>query len=370
MRRRRLVTLAALCTLAVATATISPAAAVDQPAPTWHISGLIPAPAGLITLYYVTAVRGDAWAAGQGGPTGYGPQIEEWNGTTWIDRTPAHLNTGQIATIGMSGPDNVWAAAGDVGNYALRWDGHKWTYFPFHTQVTPTGLAVFSPSNVWIFGFYGEYLPYVRHFDGHHWHGVPSPVMPLAVSAVAPHDIWTVGSVGDTYATNAQSYPSALANWNGWRWHTVRLPDLHLNRTQSFQPLGIKAIGPSNVWVIGEVNADTGMVNARSMLLNWNGKRWGIYRSPVNELGQVTTDGHGGLWLTADPVSGPQLADLMHFRDGRWVIIPAPLPSGQIGGTLDLYGIVNVPGTTLVWAGGFAAPPYSSLEGVVDVFAP
>jgi hypothetical protein len=370
MWQRRHFTLTALCALAAGFAAIVPAAdAQTAPQPTWHISAQIPGPGGLITLYQMTAVRGDAWAAGQGGPTGYGPQIEEWNGTGWIDRTPAHLNTGQISVIGMSSPTNVWAAAGDVGNYALRWDGHKWSYFPFHTSMIPTGLAVLSPRDVWVFGYFGEYAPFVRQFDGRHWHGISSPIVPLAASAVSPHDIWTVGAVGSSFATNPNDYPSALANWNGWRWHTVPLPNLHIGRKQSFQPLGMTALGPKDVWVDGEVNSQSGIVNVRSLLLHWNGKRWGLFRSPVNELAQVASDGTGGVWLTADPGS-PGRADLVHFRNFRWTVIPSPLPTGQANDTDDLYGLVNVPGTTQEWAGGWIAQPSSLPLGLVDVFSP
>jgi hypothetical protein len=370
MWHRRTFALTAACALAALAAVVPAADAQTTTPPTWHISAEVSnPPSGLITLYEITAVRGDAWAAGQGGPTGYGPQIDEWtNSAGWVNMTPAHLNTGQIGAIGMSGPDNVWAAAGDVGNYALRWNGHKWTYFPFHTDVSVTGLAVLSPDNVWTFGYYNEYQPYIRHYDGHTWHGVSSPVVPLAVSGASAHDIWIVGAIGDSMATTSD-YPSALAQWNGWRWHMVKLPNLHLGRNQMFQPLGITALGPRDVWVDGEVNGNSGVVNLRSMLLNWNGKRWGVYRSPVNNLAQVASDGHGGLWLTADP-GYPGQADFLHFRNGKWIVVPSPLPTGQADDTSDMYGIVNVPGTTQEWAGGWIAQPDSYPLGAVEVFSP
>jgi hypothetical protein len=328
---------------------------------------MIPGPGGLATLYQIAAVRGDVWAGGQGGPTGYGPQIAEWNGHAWLDRTPAGLNTGQIATIGMSSPDNVWAAAGNVGNYALRWDGHKWTRFAFRESVLPHGLAVLSSANVWIFGEAGQYQPFVRHYDGHRWHSVASPVVPLSVSTVAPHDIWTVGALDAYYPLNPNHYPSALANWNGWHWHEVALPNLHLSKRQSFQPYGIAATGPKDAWVIGEVTSSDGVVLQRSFLLHWTGKYWKSYASPVNLLAQIAADGRGGVWMTADPLTSGR-ADLVHFRYGRWNVTPAPLPAGQPGAHVDLYGIVNIRGTTSEWAGGFIAPQTGLPAGIVDVF--
>jgi hypothetical protein len=368
MWHRTTFTLTAIGALAALAVVVPAAAAQTTPQPSWQISSEIPnPPTGLITLYQVTAVPGDAWAAGQGSSSGYGPQIEEWTSSAgWVNMTPAHLTFGIIEAIGMSGPDNVWAVS---NSYALRWDGRKWTYFPFHTNVDPVELAVISPTDVWVFGSAGEYAPYIRHYDGHRWNGVSSPVVPLAVSAVSAHDIWTVGAVGDSYATNPSSYPSALAQWNGWRWHTVPLPNPHISRKQAFQPMGIMAAGPKDVWVDGEVTQETGITNTRSLLLHWNGKRWGLYRSPVNNLAQAASDGHGGIWLTADPGS-PGRADFLHFRNGKWIVVPSPLPTGQADDTSDMYGIVNVPGTTELWAGGWIAQPESYPLGAVEVFSP
>jgi hypothetical protein len=372
MWRRTTFTLTAVGALAALAAVVPAADAEAQTTtePAWHISAEITnPPSGLISLYQMTAVRGEAWAAGQGGQTGYGPQIDEWTGSTgWINRTPAHINDGSIQAIGMSGPDNVWAAAGDVGNYALRWNGEKWTRFNFHTTVGITGLAVLSTTDVWIFGNYGEFLPYVHHYDGHSWHSISTPIVPLQVSGVSAHDIWIVGSTTDCLSTSS-SCPSTLAQWNGWRWHTVNLPNLHLARKQSFQPMGITALSPKDVWVVGEVEASSGVVNVRSILLNWNGKRWSLYRSPVNNLAQVTSDGQGGIWMTADP-GYPGQAYFLHFRNGKWSVVLSPQPIGQGSDTDDMYGIVNVPGTTQVWAGGWIGPPDSYPLGAVEVFSP
>ncbi len=365
MRHRWVLATAAFCGLA-ATSGLPASVAAASATPSWQISAVIPGPAGLANLVAVTALGADAWAAGEGGPALYGPQIENWNGSTWENLTPAGLTTGQIEALGMSSPNNVWAAAySNTDSYALRWNGHEWTEYQFHEMVSPTGLVVLSTRDVWVFGVAGEYQPFIRRFDGHRWHTVASPVAPLGASAVTARDIWIVGGVEPSYEYQT-SYASALANWTGSRWREVRLPNLHLNKHQSFQPMGVVATGRTSVWVDGEVLRTTGVVDERSVLLRWNGKSWKIYDSPVNDLQQIASDGHTGLWLTADD-SVHFRAYLVHFRNGAWQVTSAPLPSGQSDDNVQLYGIVNVPGTTSEWASGWIAQPYGSPQGVVDV---
>src|SRR4029077_17148598 len=180
-----------------------------------------------------------------------------------------------------------------------------------------------------------------RHFDGRRWHGIGSPIVPLAVSTVAARDIWTVGALDADYPVNPNHYRSALANWNGRRWHEVPLPNLHISKRQSFLPAGIAATSPRNVWVIGEIAGNDGFKPERSLLLHWTGKFWKSYSSPVNNLAQIASDGRGGVWMTADAVN-PAKASLVHFRYGRWSVTSAPLPPGQPNDNVDLYGIVNI----------------------------
>jgi hypothetical protein len=321
----------------------------------------------LSALTVVTALNAhDAWAGGQGGVGASGAVLMHWNGSSWADRTPASATPGQITAIGMSSADNVWAVAGNVGNYALRWNGHSWTKFPFRTDMLPGGLAVISPNDVWVLGT-GETGPFVRNFNGRTWRNVKSPVVPFAVSAISARDIWTVGGT-KSYLSNPYTYSSALANWNGKSWRRIAFPNLHLARHQDVQPIGIVALSRTDVWVTAEVFGST--EPGRSVLLHWNGKGWHVYRSPVNQLAGVASDGHGGLWLTADPVI-PGRAILLHYAYGRWAAaVPAPLPDGQPADDVTLSGIVRIPGTTSLWAVGSVHQPESTPDGMIEAYAP
>ena len=59
--------------------------------------------------------------------------------------------------------------------------------------------AVFSRTDAWAFGEISSASsassrPYVVRFNGRRWLRVPSPLVPQAASAVAPDDMWTVGT--------------------------------------------------------------------------------------------------------------------------------------------------------------------------------
>jgi hypothetical protein len=340
-----------------------------SPPPTWHISDLVGSKAALIMLDNVAAVRGDAWAADSGGTNSLRPEIENWNGKKWIDRTPARLY-GNVYAIGMTGPRNVWAAVGSSVSYGLRWNGLAWKSYSLHGFITPTGIAVLSSADVWVLGFNDDTeQATASQFEGHGFHNVPIPITPLSVSAVSAHDIWAVGAVGTSYFKNQADFPSELANWSGQRWRTVSLPDLHLSRKLTFQPMGITTAGSKNVWVDGNVDVSTDLGVVRSVLLHWNGKRWRIYTSPVKALEKVAPDGRGGVWLTANPDIGGR-ADLVHFLNGHWSVTAAPAPAGSSTINAYLVGIANAPGTTQEWAGGWAILEDGAGYGLVDAFGP
>ena len=114
--------------------------------------------------------------------------------------------------------------------------------------------------------------------------------------------------------------------------------------------------------------ADTQQI--RSVLLHWNGKGWHVYRSPVNQLSGIASDGHGGVWMTADPVI-PGRAILVHYAYGRWAAeVPAPQPDGQPTDDVTLSGIVRIPGTTSLWAVGSVHQPETTPDGMIEAYAP
>jgi hypothetical protein len=161
-------------------------------------------------LSVAAAGAGDVWAVGticpqQCDANSHSTLVEHRAETRW--RTiPSPPGTGLLippTVISASSAANVWVF-GDTAGLATRvarWNGSRWASFSFPGEVRTTAAAVFSRTDVWAFGeLSGGQIhrmfsrPYVVRFDGRRWLRVPSPLVPQAASAVAPDDIWTVGT--------------------------------------------------------------------------------------------------------------------------------------------------------------------------------
>src|SRR5262249_10815924 len=66
--------------------------------------------------------------------------------------------------------------------------------------------------------------------------------------------------------------------------------------------------------------------------------------------GQLTQDGHGGIWMIGN--KGEQ-GSLAHFDGARWSRTADPVPHGEFMG---VDGLTWIPGTRSVWAYMFVEP--------------
>jgi hypothetical protein len=348
---------------------LSPAAALAQaqsPGPTWQIQDVIAEPTGLTVFNAVVAVNStDAWAAGQNGESAF---IEQWNGESWVAMTPPasqiNLSASYATAIGASSPRNVWIVGSSGSGYALRWDGASWTKFSFHRYLNMTGTAVFSAKDVWAFGETGSYQPFVRRFNGRGWQSIATPAVPYATSALSSKDIWAAGPTLSTAQELPGTYENLLMHWTGKAWHSVLMPRLGLPGREHLIVNGVLALGPRDVWVAAEIT-DSNRDDLRAELLNWNGKVWRAFRSPVNGLGSLASGGNGGLWL----VAGTYMHNsdfFVHFRNGHWAYEAAPttepVPPGEV---IDLGAIACVPGSASLLAVGGLGSPSTGLDAVV-----
>jgi hypothetical protein len=62
----------------------------------------------------------------------------------------------------------------------------------------------------------GVVAAYLVRFNGRRWLRVPSPLVPQGASAVAPDDIWAVGTL------TGRGQVWAAAHWNGSTWRKLR----------------------------------------------------------------------------------------------------------------------------------------------------
>jgi hypothetical protein len=122
-----------------------------------------------------------------------------------VAHDPPPPGTGPLippTVISASSAANVWVFGDTVGltTRVSRWNGSRWASFSFPHELRTHAAAVFSRTDVWAFGEIfnastASSRPCVVRFTGRRWLRVPSPLVPQAASAVAPNDIWTVGTL-------------------------------------------------------------------------------------------------------------------------------------------------------------------------------
>jgi hypothetical protein len=122
-----------------------------------------------------------------------------------VAHDPPPPGTGPLippTVISASSAANVWVFGDTVGltTRVSRWNGSRWASFSFPHELRTHAAAVFSRTDVWAFGEIfnastASSRPCVARFTGRRWLRVPSPLVPQAASAVAPNDIWTVGTL-------------------------------------------------------------------------------------------------------------------------------------------------------------------------------
>jgi hypothetical protein len=302
----------------------------------------------------------DAWAVGNicpqpGDARCYRLQVEHWAGARWrtIPSPPGRAASIPPTVISASSATNAWVFAdtADITTRASRWNGSSWASFSFPPDLRTTAAAVFSRTDAWAFGelFAGQIRkssqPYVVRFNGRRWLRVPSPLVPQAASAVAPDDIWTVGTrtgPGEVWAA---------AHWNGSNWLTLRFPPLPpaARRRAAVGNAAIEAFSARDAWV--DIGLTTATAPYGVIVLHWNGRAWSSVPVPyrTQAAGDISQDGHGGIWMYA---IGPASATgaptcLYHYASGRWSRQRAP----ALGGQASEMGVLSwSPGARSGWA--------------------
>lgn len=221
-----------------------------------------------ITLNAVAAVaRDDVWAVGaaRGGAGTLATLVERWDGHRWrIVTGPGHgsLPAGLTAVTAVA-RDDVWVlgpspgrAVTGSGSLVEHWDGAHWRVVPTPDPGPMTGgglssIAAVSARDVWAVGAVARYAatsPLIEHWDGVRWRIVPGPRPAeagmyglAAVTAIAAHDVWAVGSAG-------VAGPALVEHWDGARWREMPAPP--------GAPATVAASSAGNVWMAGMLSGD------------------------------------------------------------------------------------------------------------------
>jgi hypothetical protein len=129
---------------------------------------------------------------------------------------------------------------------------------------------------------------------------------------------------------------------------------------------GIFAQSRTSVYAIG--NGGQQDEGGPVVILHWNGRQWsrvaeGNYGFGVQPLQQISSDGHGGLWLPM-PGAGGQRSYLLHYSAGH--LTQGALPDGAY--KMSVEAVALIPGTSDLLGGGDThayASPGSNVVAVV-----
>ena len=328
---------ALLAASVAAVAGCAPAAnAAPAAVPSWHIvTSVHNGQLGDFTA--VTALgRTAAWAFNAGSV----PTAWRLSGSTWTQVPFPGLASEQVIATGATSASDVWAfTSNGTQSRALRWNGSIWSVVrSFSREIG--GAAVLGASDVWVFGNAENPGLGAWHYNGRAWSQPASGHGLNGGSGVSAGDVWAFGGVD-------------VAHWNGSTWSRTSLASLLPAKQQLNDPTisGIYAQSHNSVYAIGNGQAqDEG---GPLVILHWNGAAWsrlaqGNYGLGTLPVQQVSSDGHGGLWLPMPGYMG-QKSYLLHYSAGQ--LTPAALPGGGPY-RINVVSVALIPGTTDLLGGG------------------
>jgi hypothetical protein len=273
----------------------------------------------------------DVWAVGEqitrniaGDQEIFTTLIEHWNGTQWsIITSPSGVDGGVLSSVAAISGNNAYAVGNTgstgpgEGDLIEHWDGTSWSIVRSSTarvgSYTSSGLVSVSAdaaNDVWAVGFNKQRVgPEVLHFDGQSWNTVPTPTKTItidyhgirltetiggsfsAVAALAPNDVWAVGSGQSFQAPFAAG--AFIEHWDGAQWSFVPSPSPpSSNPGGSAFLTGVAAVSATDIWAVGAFpGSSTGLHH--TLTEHWDGTNWTIVASPNvgtgdNELFGIT----------------------------------------------------------------------------------
>ena len=284
------------------------------------------------------------------------------------------LPTNVLNDVSVVSASDIWAVGGSsrgsrVGNVLIEhWDGSSWSIVsgtqPPDSVASLSGVAALSANDVWAVGSSvignAASKTLTEHWDGSTWTVIPSPSIDVIgaypadnqlvdVVAVAPNDVWAVGT-----ATTIISGEALTLHWDGTQWTIVRNPGMK-PRFYDANLLGITAVGANNIWAVGQITTS----EEQKFIANWNGTAWTSVASPpyptnVEFLEGVSAISASDIWAVGtytipNPEGSPYFNASLHWDGTRWNIVTAP----QIDSSLNILADVAAISASDVWAVGF-----------------
>lgn len=305
----------------------------------------------------------DAWAVGEiyiGGPTWDTYALAmHWNGAEWsVVPTPSpSTSISALETVAAVSSNDIWAAGvkeifnpfRELRPFLIHWNGTSWE------EVVDSALdlwggniytiEIVGPNDIW---FGGEATGSLAvHYDGSNFEVTPTPSFDTGscsgsygcghsiedMAAVATNDVWAVGGAGDS----DYSYVSQIIHWDGTEWTHMPGPSISY-----FQRLnGVAALASDDVWAVGNLTAADPTDNS-ILIVHWDGAQWTRVETPLltipfGDLQDIVAFAPNDIWAagiyTETPPPAPGLPLTLHYDGLNWVQV-MPDPNGPAGAWL------------------------------------
>jgi hypothetical protein len=252
---------------------------------------------------------------------------------------------GLLAVLVLSAASPALAARNTLTISPLveHWNGAAWTQVPVPGRGELTAAVAVSATDVWAVGSRTVRVPFAEHWNGATWQKIPMPVPPGAdevtlvrAAATSGAAVWAVGSWAGPKTKGG--YRTLVEHWNGSAWKIVPTPTQH----DDAQLEGVAVLSPTNAWAVGHSLAHTGRTfYFRTLALHWNGRRWTRVATPNpgdshrdDDLRGVVAIGPNNVWAVGDffqRVGAHRSYQTLslQWRGKTWKYRPSPNPGGN-----------------------------------------
>ena len=134
------------------------------------------------------------------------------------------------------------------------------------------------------------------HWNGSAWAVVATPNVGPAdnalqdVSATSGGDVWAVGAVEEGQPYKGKTLTE---HWDGTRWTRMPSP----NKISADHLAGVTAIAPNDVWAVGSYWSDA--LTVKALTMHFDGTRWTIVAAPPESLNDVSGASSNDVWAVS-----------------------------------------------------------------------
>jgi len=240
--------------------------------------------------------------------------------------------------------------------------GH-WTRVPSPNQSSffnrLVAVKAVAPNDVWTVGEYdaGRWMRPLRqtlieHWDGSDWSIVPSPnVGPgwnvlSGIAVVSSDDIWAVGNS----ATLGGLPQTLVQHWDGARWNVIPSPTIQGG--SSFE--AVAAVSGNDIWAVGLRALGAPGPGQGTLIAHWDGSDWTVVPSPNggnirNRLAAIAVISDTDIWAVgwSRDIGGVPRTLILHWDGSEWIIVSSP----NLGFYSQLSAVTGVSSND-IWASG------------------